>query len=377
MVSTGQACACAFEHSACVDEDGDLWTMGNNLYGKLGIEMTTQVMPRPCRVPGLKNIVGVSCGRMFTACVDCNGSVYTFGCNYFKQLGTGSTERWHSVRRVPDLPPVLSVHCGGHHLTCLDFDSNLWGVGGNEYRQLAQPLEGKIEVPCVIATDVRMVSCGGNHTVIVDKDDDISAVGSNRLGEVGGTDIAVSSWRKIESSPLITDLITDIACGWSSTYVLSAGVVYTMGFNGKGQLGNGLPEVVHSNVLTPLESLPPIVRLYAGETHCILKDKDGEYWGFGNNSSAQLLSTPTELTKSIFTPIKISCPALKTCEEFYTGGNHCIMRCSDQMFIVGCNHASQLGIPIRDCVYPPEQLPQECSNVLRHPFTSRKKSARK
>lgn len=73
--------ACGRFHTACVTEDGGLYTWGRGANGQLGHgDMNDQPLPK--KVEGsLKNvqIVKVGCGENHTAAISSSGLIYTSG----------------------------------------------------------------------------------------------------------------------------------------------------------------------------------------------------------------------------------------------------------------------------------------------------------
>ena len=86
-----------------------------------------QKVPTP--IPNLPKISKISCGYNFTVCVDYEGFIWSFGENYYGQLGTGTKTNFNVPQlgienkpnfNVPqkllDIHPVLSVSCGFGHI---------------------------------------------------------------------------------------------------------------------------------------------------------------------------------------------------------------------------------------------------------------------
>lgn len=74
--------ACGFQHSACVTEEGDLYTWGLGKNGALGHGDWDQVN-LPKKVEGISGIVKVECGIDFTIAMDNKGKLYSWGSNRY------------------------------------------------------------------------------------------------------------------------------------------------------------------------------------------------------------------------------------------------------------------------------------------------------
>ena len=77
-------------HTACIDEDGETYTWGKGEYGRLGHGDEVD-RSSPKVVNGLigKKCSAVACGGMHTLVIAENGTVYSFGCGMYDQLGRG------------------------------------------------------------------------------------------------------------------------------------------------------------------------------------------------------------------------------------------------------------------------------------------------
>lgn len=117
--------AAGSEHSLVLLEDGSVWAWGNNYYGVIG-ENTTTDKHLPTRVHGVDNIgylpdiEQIATSHSHNLAMDSEGSLYAWGRNDNGQLGDGTTEqRNYPVEvtsipvRVPETPPkpkLLQVH---------------------------------------------------------------------------------------------------------------------------------------------------------------------------------------------------------------------------------------------------------------------------
>lgn len=78
--------ACGNQHTACVTEDGEVYTWGFGKNGALGHGDWNQVS-MPKKVEKLSNIVKIECGIDYTICMDKDGKLYSWGSNRYGQLG--------------------------------------------------------------------------------------------------------------------------------------------------------------------------------------------------------------------------------------------------------------------------------------------------
>mmetsp|Transcript_18083 Transcript_18083/g.29696 ORF Transcript_18083/g.29696 Transcript_18083/m.29696 type:complete len:393 (-) Transcript_18083:819-1997(-) len=130
--------AMGFEHAACVTGAGKVFTWGRGDEGQLG-HGNTESYNAPKLVESLQAIpmcdVSCSVGQFHghSACVAEDGVLYTWGDGYKGKLGHGGTETELHPRAVAGLTNVKHVACGGIHMACLTEDGNIytWGCGSD------------------------------------------------------------------------------------------------------------------------------------------------------------------------------------------------------------------------------------------------------
>ena len=61
----------------------------------------------------------ISCGDSFTVCVDDEGFIWSFGQNREGQLGTGNNTNFNVPQKLLDIPPVS---CGYEHTLIITDD---------------------------------------------------------------------------------------------------------------------------------------------------------------------------------------------------------------------------------------------------------------
>jgi len=72
--------ACGFRHTACITEDGCLYTWGEGRNGQLGHnDFTDEFIPKKVDLPF--KVAKVECGANFTIVLDMKGKLHAFGDN--------------------------------------------------------------------------------------------------------------------------------------------------------------------------------------------------------------------------------------------------------------------------------------------------------
>src|SRR5262249_3076720 len=110
--------------------------------GQLGHGAVEDVATRPklLESPALldKQVVDVACGADFSSILTKDGSVFTFGSNYFGQLGHGDTHDRTSPTPVASLfgVPVVELAAGAAHLLARTRDKEVYTCGWGEHGRL-------------------------------------------------------------------------------------------------------------------------------------------------------------------------------------------------------------------------------------------------
>ena len=190
------AVACGNSHTAALKSDGTLWTWGNNYWGQLGSPnvSTDDCCPTPTQV--LDQVAAISCGDYFTAAVRTDGSLWMWGSNTFSTLGNGSTGNvtrptGDVIQTVPVkvLDGVAAVSCGPDHVAAIKTDGSLWMWGDNDDSQIGSGLDGEEKStytePVKVLDNVIAVSCGASHTAAVTGDGTLYTWGNPRSGQLG------------------------------------------------------------------------------------------------------------------------------------------------------------------------------------------------
>ena len=317
--------ACGDKHTLFLDIEGNIFSIGENYCGKLGLNRTQKKLfylkePQKVNLPPCKQ---VNCGKDFTMCVSQNGDVYSFGVSKSGELGHGNYDNLNSPKKIESLENVDFVECGEAHTICKTFDNTYFVWGDNYYGQLGV-----------------------------------------------GNDTSQNKPFNCENWPEIVD----IKCGDLFTAVLStSGEVYTCGYNFDFQLGRKTKEESHSVFLERVNCLPEIVRIECGKGHTMCIDIHKNLFVFGFNHYGQLglgNSSSTEAIKH---------PSLTDVIDISSGGWHSFVKTStNEIYAFGNSRAYQLGVQAEGKTYSPIQVlkGQEDIWCAANSIKSKAKSAR-
>jgi len=130
--------------------DEKIYGWGLNDHDQLGLSASISFVPRPQIVAGyLKNkIEEICCGDNFTLALDSEGNVWSVGENKRGQLGIGTNAfnvtQFQRVKKLGDGSPVRYISAGEMHGAVLNVYGKLFVFGDNTKGQLGRPSEEEL-----------------------------------------------------------------------------------------------------------------------------------------------------------------------------------------------------------------------------------------
>ena len=374
FVETKISCVCGEFHTITLSDDGTAYAFGGNENGQLGLGHNDDVsLPTP--IPNLPQINLISCGWDFTVCVDHEGFIWSFGDNDYGQLGTGNKTNFNVPQKLLDIPPVVSVSCGSAHTLVITNDSNLWSWGRNGNGSLCHPDDEDRSMPQKTSfSNILKISTGCLHTLFRNDKGEIFACGYNEHGQCG-----LGHFHDYQITPsLIPNVPSNIVhfvCGYNQNLFLDAeGYVFSVGFNGHGELGLG--HNTDQSELNKIPNIPPIKIISCSGSSCYLIDFGGNLWSFGYNANGQLGHGDEE---NINTPKVIN--TLKDMQQISYGSSadyFLAKNSQNQIFVTGSNNIEELVTGDTESVSIPKEIDPQYSTIWRDEIpNSRAKSARK
>lgn len=339
-------------HSLMLCGDSLVWSVGYNGIGQLG-DSTTITRITPVQVTGLTNIISVKSGLAHSIALKDDGTVWSWGDNTQGQLGNSTTISSIVPIQVPGLSNIIKIIAGGNHNIAITNDSLTWMWGDNGFKQIngaGADLLWPIKTTSI--SNVIDVSAGVNHTLILYKDSTIALYTTGNTGwgygitgvlQIGSGDknfFAITSdtiWGWGENSfgqlgdsttidrptpvPVLMSSITglnnivSITGGNRHSMALrSDGTVWTWGWNGWGQLGDGT--LIDKLVPVQVLGLDSVTSISTKWYYSLVFRNDSTVWGWGENGSGQL-GDSTSTNTNIPVQMMLSCIPYQCTSQTY------------------------------------------------------------
>eukprot|EP01084_Bolivina_argentea_P202093 345356_1 len=256
-----------------------------------------------------------------------NGDIYGVGCNENGELGIGTMTEMESTPIKINInmcakESIELIRCGGHFSIILSVSTfnNIWVTGQNNIGQLGLGdtndrntfflNESFKNIQCMD------VECGINSSYIIDNEYNVWVFGCYELGRLGlGENINSHQLNPVKIEYFIEQNIdiVQLSCGDRHVCCLSNDYkVYTFGHNRYGQIGNNSTDNAFLPYHISIENGDNIVKVECGSGSTLLLDNKNNLYVFGCNEWGDLLLSPKEYGKKLLKPHFISFETLKT-----------------------------------------------------------------
>ena len=281
-----------FYHTAAIKTDGNLWTWGFNVYGQLGDNSSTDKSSPVQTVSGGTNWKSVSCNAYHTAAIKTDGSLWLWGRNNYGQLGDNSvTSKSSPVQTVAGGTNWKSVTNGLYHTAAIKTDGTLWSWGRGDFGQLGDNSStGKSSPVQTVSggTNWKLVSCGFYHTAAIKTDGNLWTWGYNVYGELGDNSGSTGKSSPVQTVSGGTNWKSVSCGGFNTAAIKTDGTLWTWGRNATyGQLGDNSTTAKSSPVQT-VSGGTNWKSVAAGFYRSAAIKTDGTLWTWGLNASGQL-----------------------------------------------------------------------------------------
>ncbi|UKB81209.1 T9SS type A sorting domain-containing protein [Chryseobacterium sp. MEBOG07] len=224
--------------------------LGYNNRGQLG-DGTLINKSIPVQIGTATDWVSIASGGYHTLAIKSDGTLWTWGDNNYGQLGDGSTVAVSYPTQIGTATNWKSVTAGTNHSIALKTDGTLWTWGYNDRGQLGDGTTNRKNIPTQVGTEANWQSVKTGmygSTLAIKTDGTLWTWGYNGWGQLGdGTETSASTPMRIGNA---TDW-QSIAAGANNTFAINAnGFLAISGYNFKGQIGDGTNAI--KRIFTPV-----------------------------------------------------------------------------------------------------------------------------
>ena len=299
--------------AVALDDQGKVYTWGYGVYGALGNGATANsAVPVDISSSGAlagKKIVKISSGWYNSMAIDDQGKIYAWGNNNMGQLGTGNTT--NSLVPV-DISgsgalagrKIVDISSGGEstqyvHSMALDDQGKVYTWGYDYYGELGNGAGGSSYTPIQISDSsilagkkIVSIEAGVAQSYALDDMGELFSWGYGEQGALGtGSMVNSQVPVSVTNSALAGETITQISAGYRHAMALSSdNTVYSWGYNNYGQLGNGgaaIGSVPVSITSSGALAGKKIMSVKAGYATSMAVGDQGVYYAWGLNTSRQ------------------------------------------------------------------------------------------
>ena len=299
------------KHALALDSEGRVWTWGDNSQGKLG---RLPDVANPNNKPGLISVptgvtfIAVSAGQDFSVILDQDGNIWTWGENFWNTLGRYASSAEYGIPAKVAMSSgatFVAISAGDRHSTALTDDGTAWTWGYFDERSgragSTDSLPGPGPRPVNSDLKFTKVSSGGDYSLAIASDGTVLSWGLNGYGQLGRTpDSANPAGRpgRVDNLSGVTDIsasqnLSSVAInstgtwGWGRNHSGQLGISTSTGDNSKGV---PMPTLIPTPKDAPdgfsYHTLQANSSSYSG--HTLIIGSDGSTYGFGYNAADEL-----------------------------------------------------------------------------------------
>ena len=283
------------DHTAAIKTDGTLWTWGRGGQGRLGDNTATDKSTPVTTFAGGTNWKQVSSGGYHTAAIKTDGTLWTWGSGQYGQLGGNQyINQSTPVTTFAGGTNWKQVSGGRLHSAAIKTDGTLWTWGKGTYGRLGDNTVTDKSTPVTTfagGTNWKQVSSGWFHTAAIKTDGTLWTWGRGDSGQLGDNTVAH------KSTP-----VTTFAGGtnWKQVSggsghcaaIKTDGTLWTWGLGTNGRLGDNTT-TSKSTPVTTFAGGTNWKQVGGGGYHCAAIKTDGTLWTWGYGHEGRLGNNTT------------------------------------------------------------------------------------
>ncbi|KAH9257912.1 hypothetical protein BASA81_003931 [Batrachochytrium salamandrivorans] len=322
-------------HFLMLQHDGQVFAVGYNNNGQLGLSTTTNAL-LPQAMLSVTNASDVSAGIQHSCLIDQGSIVKCTGNNFYYQLGDGTNTEKHMLVPALDLDSgIEELYCGyvGSCARMTSGKAQCWGYFANAVR--SSP------VNITIPGGIQSMSLGNGHDCIVEVGGKLYCMGSNSNGQLG-TGTVGDQAAPIQVVGLAAENIVSVACGWEHTCAVNAaGAMFCWGESDNGRLGNPTVTSDSPNPVQVTGITSGAASAWTGWYNSFALMQNGTVWAFGKDvyglfgtGSAASQPVPIVFGQGVSGVVELRGGYLTTC----------VLLQNDRVWCTGDNRYGELGV---------------------------------
>jgi alpha-tubulin suppressor-like RCC1 family protein len=227
----------------------------------------------------------------------------------------------------------------------VSFGENIWGQLGNAGYAESDPTPDAVTLPGATGRPTQ-VAVGEDHSIVLTSGGQIYTFGTGGLGS--GNRYSEFRSPVAIALPGATGPPVRAAAGVSFSLVVTAsGQLFTFGYDGAGQLGDGkrgYEEDPTPEAITLPGATGPPVRVAAGREFSLVLTASGQLYAFGGDTQGELGNGTTDY-EGVSTPEPITLPGATGPPVRIAAGEYhsLVLTSTGQLYTFGDNHSGQLG----------------------------------
>ena len=190
--SSLKSIASGFNFSLFLSINGIVYGVGSNDYGEIGQPSTicNTTSYKILKIEKLSNIKQIQCCDNSSYALNENGQIFSFGDNLFGELGISSrltSDNHYQIHKVLIENEIIYISAGGCHVCCIDKNKNIFVFGANDEGEcgLSREIKKIFEPKKLIIKNemIHTIQCGYTHTIFTTENDKFYSCGTNKQNE--------------------------------------------------------------------------------------------------------------------------------------------------------------------------------------------------
>ena len=283
---TWQSVSTGADFTVAIASDGTLWAWGANNYGQLGNGSTQYKYVPTQEDSNGTSWKSVSASYYHTMAIKEDGTLWTWGRNYYGQLGDNTNnDRYTPTQENSHGTTWKSLSAGTSHSAAIKEDGTLWTWGYNDYGQLGDNTQIDRNIPTQEDSNGtwNSVSAGDYHTAAIRSDGTLWSMGYGYYGQIGDNS-TTNKMVPTQENTNSTSWSSVSAGGYFTRAIKSDGTLWAWGRNDNGRLGDG---TTVDKLIPTQESTAQSWKSVSGYVHGAAIKNDGTFWAWGTNTYGQ------------------------------------------------------------------------------------------